>query len=292
MNDYYLQQINKLRLFDDDFMKIVFKDDRQCVKEVIDIICQSDNDIQKVFVEDYLKNIVGKDFIFDIVAITPETSINLEIQRDKYRAKPIRAKNHEALLISYNTKPQQNDEEQVRTVVIFLIEEDYYGLGEPIYHIERIVKETGESFADGSMILYVNGKYEGQDALGSLMKDFKQSDYRLIENKILKEKVRMLKETKEGREKMCLIFEEIRNKGIEEGQIAGRKEGIKVGRKEGIKVGKKNGRKTGRKEGRQQERVKNLKSLMNNCQMNLEEAMNALNISEAERDDYRKQLNH
>ena len=292
MNDYYLQQINKLRLFDDDFMKIVFKDDRQCVKEVIDIICQSDNDIQKVFVEDYLKNIVGKDFIFDIVAITPETSINLEIQRDKYRAKPIRAKNHEALLISYNTKPQQNDEEQVRTVVIFLIEEDYYGLGEPIYHIERIVKETGESFADGSMILYVNGEYEGQDALGSLMKDFKQSDYRLIENKILKEKVRMLKETKEGREKMCLIFEEIRNKGIEEGQIAGRKEGIKVGRKEGIKVGKKNGRKTGRKEGRQQERVKNLKSLMNNCQMNLEEAMNALNISEAERDDYRKQLNH
>ena len=43
------------------------------------------------------------------------------------------------------------------------------------------------------------GEYEGQDALGSLMKDFKQSDYRLIENKILKEKVRMLKETKEGR---------------------------------------------------------------------------------------------
>ena len=116
------------------------------------------------------------------------------------------------------------------------------------------------------------------------MKDFKQSDYRLIENKILKEKVRMLKETKEGREKMCLIFEEIRNKGIEEGQIAGRKEGIKVG--------KKAGRKTGRKEGRQQERLKNLKCLMNNCQMSLEEAMNALNISEAERDDYRKQLNH
>ena len=107
------------------------------------------------------------------------------------------------------------------------------------------------------------------------MKDFKQSDYRLIENKILKEKVRMLKETKEGREKMCLIFEEIRNKGIEEGQIAGRKEGIKVGRKEG----------------RQQERLKNLKCLMNNCQMSLEEAMNALNIFEEEREYYRKQLN-
>ena len=174
------------------------------VKEVMDSICQSDNDIQKVFVEDYLKNIVGKDFIFDIVAITPETSINLEIQRDKYRAKPIRAKNHEALLISYSTKLQQNDEKQVKTMVIFLIEEDYYGLGEPIYHIERIVKETGEPFADGSMILYVNGEYEGQDALGSLMKDFKQSDYRLIENKILKEKVRMLKETKEGREDRLL----------------------------------------------------------------------------------------
>ena len=120
------------------------------------------------------------------------------------------------------------------------------------------------------------------------MKDFKQSDYRLIENKILKEKVRMLKETKEGREKKCLIFEEIRNKGIEEGTILGQI----AGRKEGIKVGKKNGRKTGRKEGRQQERLKNLKSLMDNCQMSLEEAMNALNISGVERDHYRKQLNH
>ena len=79
-----------------------------------------------------------------------------------------------------------------------------------------------------------------------------------------------------GNMKDKIHFEEIRNKGIEEGQIAGRKEGIKVGRKEG----------------RQQERLKNLKCLMNNCQMNLEEAMNALNISEAERDDYRKQLNH
>ena len=120
------------------------------------------------------------------------------------------------------------------------------------------------------------------------MKDFKQSDYRLIENKILKEKVRMLKETKEGREKMCLIFEEIRNKGIEEGTILGQI----AGRKEGIKVGKKSGRKTGRKEGRQQERLKNLKCLMDNCQMSLEEAMNALNISKVERDQYRKQLNH
>ena len=120
------------------------------------------------------------------------------------------------------------------------------------------------------------------------MKDFKQSDYRLIENKILKEKVRMLKETKEGREKMCLIFEEIRNKGIEEGTILGQI----AGRKEGIKVGKKAGRKTGIKEVRQQERLKNLKCLMDNCQMSLEEAMNALNISKVERDHYRKQLNH
>ena len=72
----------------------------------------------------------------------------------------------------------------------------------------------------------------------------------------MKEKIRMLKETKEGREKMCLIFEEIRNKG------------------------------------RQQEKIRNLKIIMEVFHIDLEKAMLILDVSSKERDYYRKQLNH
>ena len=71
----------------------------------------------------------------------------------------------------------------------------------------------------------------------------------------MKEKIRMLKETKEGREKMCLIFEEIRNKG------------------------------------RQQEKIRNLKSIMEELHIDLEKAMLILEVPTKEREYYRKQLN-
>ena len=44
--------------------------------------------------------------------------------------------------------------------------------GRPIYRIERTVQETGESFGDGTHILYVNAQMKDDTALGQLMHDF------------------------------------------------------------------------------------------------------------------------
>ena len=38
---------------------------------------------------------------------------------------------------------------------------DFYGKGEPVYHIERIKLETEEPFGGGEHISYVNGEYRG-----------------------------------------------------------------------------------------------------------------------------------
>ena len=34
------------------------------------------------------------------------------------------------------------------------------GAGCPLYHIDRMIKETGAYFGDGSHIIYVNGSYK------------------------------------------------------------------------------------------------------------------------------------
>ena len=82
--------------------------------------------------------------------------------------------------------------------VIFIYDHDKFRKGLPFYHIQRRVDETGEVFGDGSHIIYVNGRYEGNDDIGRMMKDFHQCRPEQIESETLSKAVAYYKE-KEGR---------------------------------------------------------------------------------------------
>ena len=51
--------------------------------------------------------------------------------------------------------------------MIFITENDVFGGGQPIYHIERQIVELGKPAQDGAHIIYVNGAYRDDSQLGS-----------------------------------------------------------------------------------------------------------------------------
>ena len=71
---------------------------------------------------------------------------------------------------------------------------------------------------DGNHIIYVNAANRDDTALGRLMQDFFCSIPDSINYKILADRVKYLKETKEGINIMSPIVEEIYNKGLQEGR--------------------------------------------------------------------------
>lgn len=142
--------------------------------------------------------------------------------------------------------------------IIFITENDVIGEGLPIYHIERRIEENGKKFEDGTHIIYVNGRNEEETRLGRLMRDLKSKDPREMYYKELREEVRYYKEEKEGIEKMCKIFDEVREMGKEQGK----KEGIEINR------------------------IVSIQSLMKNLNLSIEEAMKALNIPIEEQKQY------
>lgn len=79
----------------------------------------------------------------------------------------------------------------------------------PLYHINRIVEECNAPFGDESHIIYVNGKYEGNDPIGDLMHDFHCKKADDMKNKILAERARFLKEDEKGLKHMCRIMEQM-----------------------------------------------------------------------------------
>ena len=107
------------------------------------------------------------------------------------------------------TVPGEDAKNLPESYVIFITENDIFGKGLPLYHINRIVEECNVPFGDESHIIYVNGKYEGNDPIGDLMHDFHCKKADDMKNKILAERTRYLKENEKGVKHMCRIMEQM-----------------------------------------------------------------------------------
>ncbi len=152
---------------------------------------------------------------------------DLEIQRQDKGADPHRARYHSSVLDIENLRAGQEFQELPDTYTIFITEQDFYGGGEPVYPVERINLATGQPFGDGEHILYVNGEYRGESALGKLMHDFNCTSADDMNFEILADRTRYLKENPKGVSEMCRIMEDMRNESLKEGLQKGIKEGMK-----------------------------------------------------------------
>ena len=104
----------------------------------------------------------------------------------------------------------------------------------------------------GSHIIYVNGRYEGNDDIGRMMRDFHQCRPEQIKSETLSKAVAYYKE-KEGRGAMS---EAVRKYAMEYAKEYGeeqRREGMKAGIKAGIKTRIETGIETGIQTGRRTE---------------------------------------
>ena len=142
---------------------------------------------------------------------------DLEVQRQDKGADPHRARYHSSVMDIENLHSGQEFKMLPDTYTIFIIEKDFYGLGEAIYPIERINLATGKSFEDGEHILYVNGEYRGDSAIGKLMHDFNCTKADDMNFELMATRTRYLKENPKGVSEMCRIMEDMRNESLKEG---------------------------------------------------------------------------
>ena len=84
-----------------------------------------------------------------------------------------------------------------------------------MYHVERVIKETGVDFGDGSHIIYVNGSYKNdEDPIGKLMHDFRCTSSVDMFYPLLAKQVKYFKETEGGRKIVCKAFEDLAEKRL------------------------------------------------------------------------------
>lgn len=215
-----LHRIRNFRLMDDDFMSKVFEDS-SCAQLLLQIVLErQDLRVQNVQSQYDLKNLQGRSVRLDILAVDQANrAYNIEVQRSDSGAAVKRARYNSSLLDANLTMKGDSYEQLNETYVIFITEHDVLGDGLPIYHVDRIIRESGKVFGDETHIIYVNAQIQNETALGHLMHDFVCSSAEKMYYATLAERVRYFKEEQKGVVAMCKALEEMRkNERIEVAQ--------------------------------------------------------------------------
>lgn len=207
-----LERIRNFRLLDDDFMTKVFED-KACAELLVQITLERDDlMIRQVITQRDTKNLQGRSLRLDIFAVDAGNRVvNVEVQRADKGAGFKRARYHSSLLDTNITDPGDELQNLDETYMVMITENDVIGKGLPIYHLERVILETGEIVPDESHIIYVNSQITDDTALGRLMHDFRCTDAKDMYYKVLADRVRYFKEDEKGVASMCKAIEDMRN---------------------------------------------------------------------------------
>ena len=231
-----LQRIKELRLMDDDFFSEALDGKTEAVEYILNTVLERDDiKVKSTKAQAEYKSATKRSIKLDIQAEDVNGRLmDIEIQRSDRGSGVRRARFHSSMIDRALLSKGDDFEDLVDTYVIFITEKDKFGMGIPLYHIERKISEMDNAlFGDGAHILYVNGEYRNlEHPVGSLMHDFNCKDAKDMVNPLLAEEVRYLKETEGGLSQMSRILEEMRNEAAEKAKAEGRAEGKAEGNHE------------------------------------------------------------
>ena len=249
--------VDTFTLFDDELMGRVFDKNVLATELVLRIVLGRNIKVTSVNGQEEIRNakVGGRNIILDVHAIdVAGEEMNIEVQGGSEGAHVRRARYHSSMLDTGMLKESQPLKELKDSYVIFIYKRDKFGKGLPLYHVDRYIKETEETFGDGSHIIYVNGSYKGDDAIGKLVSDFHQTDSEKMYYSELADGVEHYKETEKGRGNMSEAVEKYARECVIE------------------------------------EKAISVNNLMKNLKLTLEQALDAMGVQDIERKEIINQL--
>ena len=218
--------LSELILMDDIFMRIVLKD-RKCTEFILQTILQKpDLKVKTQSIQSDLKNLQGRSLILDcLCSDTKGTVYNIEVQNDSHGASPKRARYHSGLIDMHILKKGKSFENLPESYVIFICAKDILKENKQIYHISRIIQESGKKFPDQAEIIYLNTSKNSENELGKLIEDFYTKDPKKMHSKVLAKRVADLKENKNiekgEHDAMTTYYDRLKKQWEKEGKAKG-----------------------------------------------------------------------
>lgn len=208
-NEEIRQNIQRLCMINNKFMNLMLDDNIEATQRMLRVILKDDTiKVISVRIQNFIQNLFGHSAQLDILAQDSSGRFfNVEIQRSDEGAPAKRARFYSSTLDTRFLSSGADYTELPDIYVIFITENDVLQDNQPIYNIDRMIRQNGNDFADGSHIIYVNSQIRDDTALGLLMQDLYCTDPAKLHYQEFAPRMEFFKYTKEGEEKLDDVFE-------------------------------------------------------------------------------------
>ena len=170
-----------------------------------------------------VKNLQGRSCLLDAKCQLGDGKIvNIEVQKADDDDHQRRVRFNGALLTANLTDPGNKFVQVPDIIVVFISKFDIFKSKRSLYHVDRVIRETGAIVENGFTEIYVNAEADDKSDVSELMNIFVQDKvYDDVKFPITSACKRRYKTTEEGVREMCEIIERNRAEGREEGLAQG-----------------------------------------------------------------------
>jgi len=230
----------------DDLMFCKMAEHKEFCEEILRVILEDEGlTVIEAIPQWQGKNLSGRSVVLDAKCVTGDgRQINIEVQKADDDNHLKRARYNAAILTTNISKTGTKFEFIPDVCIVFISKFDIFEGGLHLYHIDKVVRETGQVIEDGLTEIFVNTvNYDGSKP-SRLMKLFTENDaYSNDEFPVTSELKSRLKSSEGGSRAMNEILEKLISDEKRESEKRGREEGIMLGKEEGMMLGKEEGAK-------------------------------------------------
>jgi predicted transposase/invertase (TIGR01784 family) len=218
----------------DDLMFRKMAEDREFCEEILRVILEDDKLVVLEAVPQWSgTNLQGRSVILDAKCVKGDgKQVDIEVQKADDDDHQRRVRYNGAILTTNVADTGIKFENVPDVCVVFISKFDIFEGNRPLYHVDRIVRETGKIVDNGFEEVYVNTKIKDDSEVSELMEVFVNDDAYNKKFPKTSDGKRRYKETERGLDLMCEIMEKLREEAKDEGRAEGRTEGRTEGKME------------------------------------------------------------
>ena len=209
--------VEKLNIIDDTLFQKMAEDIGFC-EELISTILEQKVIVKKVTPQNSIKNLQGRSVILDALCVLENgKDCNIEVQKADDDNHVKRVRYNTSCITANITDPGSKFEEVPNVIGIYISKFDMFKSGKTVYHIDRVIRETGKIQDNGLQEIYVNAKIDDGTDVAKLMRIFKEEMLYDFEKfpKVSKRK-KQFKESEGGKQEVCDLVENYAKQRAEE----------------------------------------------------------------------------
>lgn len=215
-----LERVQDFRPIDDVFFEALAQN-REVCQEILRVIMEDKELIvESVITQCSENNLYGRSVRLDaLCTLRNGTKCNIEVQRADNDDHLKRVRFNASSITVKESNPGEHFRDILELYMVYISEFDFLKGGKTIYHVDKVLRETGKVIDDGLHEIYVNTVIDDGSDISDLMACFMKKEVKNPKFPALSAEVSRLKETEGGAQSVCAVMERYERMAVKKEKI-------------------------------------------------------------------------